>query len=417
MKILLIGGRLAATRWSHAGLVRQLCRGLAGRGHDVSLACVSADDAEWFAPARVLAMGPYDQNGSDWQSGFASWAREAVAAAGADVVVSTSRLAWGDVWIPLGPSPGAWIEQVLGALGPVGLGKWMYKHTGVLRARAIEVGRPFPRGSGAVRPGRIAVFGAEAAACARAALSSHRLDTRVVALPFVSSCEPPDGVSRERWRVELRRAAGVRDGDTFVLGSCVGLVGESLAPIFEAVGRVNARLGRTGRQGRLIAGVLARDAYHAHDDAVRVGEGGAAEFTRILGTTSRVEAALCAADVAIVPPAAIPDGFLTGSAGRFAADALRMGRPALAADGAPGSELVASLPGLGEPGSVVRNDGVEPMSASWERALARSMEPQWRERAVAAAEVAGTEERLGMARFLEAVEGVMQAAIADRKRK
>ncbi len=416
MKILLFGGRLAATRWSYAGLVRQVCRGLAGRGHEVTLACLSADDAAWFAPSRVLTMIEYDQNGSDWPAGFAPWSRMVVARAQADVVISTSRLAWGDVWMPLGPSASAWLEQVAGALGPVGLGKWVYKHTGVLRARAVELRCPWPRGPDGRRPARVAVLGAEAAADARAVLAPHRLDTRVVALPFVSSCEPPDEPKRQRWRADLRSVAGVAPHDTLALASCVELVGDSLAPVVEAAARVNARLGRSGRQGALIVGVLARDAFHAHDAAVRSEGGGAAQWVRVLGTTSRIEAALCAADVAIVPPPAIADPFATGSAGRFAADALRLARPVLTADSAPGAELITSLPGLGEPGAVVRHDGVEPPEAPWERALARALEPQWRERAVVAAAAAGSAERIGPNRFLDALEEVIRSAVSDRSR-
>ena len=416
MKILIIAGRLAATRWSYAGLLRQMCRGLAGRGHEVTLACISADDAAWFAPARVVAMSTYDQNGSDWPPSFAGWSRRVVAGVGADVVISTSRLAWGDVWMPLGPSASAWLEQVAGALGPVGLGKWVYKHTGVLRARAVETRRPWPKGIDGRRPAKVAVFGAEAAGSARAVLASHRLDTRVVALPFVASCEVPADLQRERWRVELRRRLGVGAGDTLALASCVGLVGDSMSPIFEAAARVNARLGRTGREGKLVVGVLARDAFHAHDAAVRSETGGAAEFVRVLGTTARVEAALSAADVAVVPPAQIPDPFATGSAGRFAADALRLARPVIVADGAPGADLVTSLPGLGEPGAVVRHDGIEPLATSWERALARAMEVQWKERALVAAAAAGGPEKLGAARFIDAMEGVMEGAMAEGKR-
>jgi len=414
VKVLVIGGRLSSTRWTHAGLVRQVCRGLAGRGHDVTLACLSAEDPAWFAPAQVVAMTPHDHTGSDWAAEFPRWARGVIAGCEADIVVSTSRLVWGVVWMPLGPSAAAWMEEVAGALGPVGLGKWVYKHTGVLRARAVEMRRPWPRGIGGGRPARVAVFGAEAAACAKSALAAHRLDTRVVALPFVSSCEPPDDVTRKRPRAALRLAAGVTEGDTFALASCVGLVGESPAPVFEAAARVNERLGRTGRQGKLIVGVLARDAFHAHDEAVRAG---AAEFVRVLGTTARVEAALCACDVSVVPPAAIPDAFVTGSAGRFAADALRLARPLLIADGSPGAELVTNLPGLGVPGAVVRNDGVEPASASWGRALARAMEPQWREQALVAAAAAGGPERLGAAGFIDALETVMEGAMTERKRE
>ena len=214
MKILIIGGRLSATRWSHAGLVRQVCRGLASRGHEATLACISADDAAYFAPARVIAMGEYDQNGTDWPMGFASWTRRVIASEGADVVLSTSRLAWGDVWMPLGPSASAWIESVGRALGPVGLGKWLCKHPGVLRARAVEASRPWPRGPGGRRPSRVAVFGAEAAGCAKAALAGHRLDTRVVALPFVASCEAPDDAQREGWRVLMTK---VRNGELMAL--------------------------------------------------------------------------------------------------------------------------------------------------------------------------------------------------------
>ena len=413
MKVLIIGGNLAATRWSHSGLIRQLCRGLAGRGHDVTLACMSADDPAWFAPARLISMAPYDHSASDWPAGFARWTRVVVAAARADVVISTSRLAWGDVWLPLGPSASAWIQQVTGALGPVGLGKWVYKHTGVLAARAVEARRPWPRGIGSARPSRVAVFGTEAAANAREALAAHRLDTRVVALPFVASCEPPDDLARERDRIELRRAAGARATDTFGLVSSVELVGEALGPMLQAIAQVNARLGRTGREGKFILGVLARDAFHAHDAAVRAG---AADAVRVLGTTDRIVSVLGACDVAIVPPAAIPDAFVTGSAGRFAADALRLARPVLAADGAPGAELLASLPGLGPAGAVVRHDGVEPASAPWERAIARAMEPQWQDRAMVAAAAAGAPERIGSAQFFDALEDAIDTAIGERNR-
>lgn len=413
MKILIIGGRLDATRWSHAGLLRQVCRGLASRGHEVTLACISADEAAYFAPARIIAMGEYDQNGTDWPTGFASWTRVVIAGSGPDVVLSTSRLAWGDVWMPLGPSASAWIESVARALGPVGLGKWLYKHPGVLRARALEASRPWPRGSGGRRPSRVAVFGAEAAGCAKAALAGHRLDTRVVALPFVASTEARDDAQREGWRVRLRVAADVGASDTFALASCVGLVGGSLSPIFEAARLVNERLGRTGRQGNLIVGVLARDAFHAHDAGVRAA---AAEWVRVLGTTASVEGALAACDVALLPPALIPDPFLMGASGRFAADALRLGKPVLAADGASGAELIESLPGLGDPGALVRHDGVEPPHAPWERALARAMEPQWRDRAVVAAAAAGGLGRIGPNRFIDALEVVLEGSMAEARR-
>lgn len=404
MNVLVVAGRLPGPPWTVTGTVGLVARGLAARGHAVTVACQGVDDAEALAPFTVVARAPYEQNGSDWPPGLGAWARRVAARGGFDAVLSLSRCAGGDVWMPLGPAPGAWMSGVIEALGPVGLAKGLYRHPGVLTA---------PRGApgGGPRPARIAVIGRAGRDAARAALAPHRLDTRVVALPFFSAVRAPDALTRERWRAELRSAIGVRELDTLALVSCVGHVGGSLASVLSALPRVN---GNAARGGSCVALVLARDVYHAHDCAVRAG---CAQWVRVLGPTSRIAPALAACDVALVPePAPMgADAFSRGDTGRFAADALRMARPVLAEPFAPGAELVRAVAAGGEPGLVVRCDGVEPAATAWARALAKAMDRAWRDRATLAAAAAG--EDLGENAFLDALDETLHAAVAERRRE
>lgn len=415
MNILLTAGRLPATPWSTSGTVRLIARGMIARGHTVTIACQGVDDPAWFEGSPVIARAAYEQNGSDWSPGFARWARRLVERDAPDVTLSVARSAWGDVWMPLEPSAAAWMGGVLESLGPVGLGKSLYKHTGALAAYGAEARRPWPLGPAGARPRRIAVIGHAARDAARATLAAHRLETRVVALPFFSSCRVPDQVSRERARRLLRSALGARDDDVLALVSCTGHVGPGVAPLFEALGRVNGRStgsARAARAGRVLAVVLARDSYHAHDAAVRAG---CAEWVRVLSTTARIEQAFAACDVACVPEQSSADEFAGGRSGRFAADALRMARPLVINAHAAGAELVLPRPGAGEPGVVVRHDGVEPIEASWARALAKAAEGPWRARAMLAAAAAG--EQLGEHEFLDALEETLGAAAAEEQRR
>ncbi|MBX3406896.1 MAG: hypothetical protein KF869_09045 [Phycisphaeraceae bacterium] len=399
MNVLIVAGRLPGPPWTITGTLRLIARGLAARGHEVAIACQGVDDPQSLAPSPVIALAPYEQNGSDWPRGLGHWARRVAVRGGFDAVLSLSRCVRGDLWMPLGPTPGAWMSGVLEAHGPIGLAKALYRHAGVLAAaRAGE------------RPGRIAVIGKASRDAARSALAAQRLDTRVVALPFFSSLRAPDPLTRERWRAKLRSAIGVREADTLALVSSVGHVGDSLANVLAALPRIN---GTTARGGSCIALVLARDIYHAHDQAVRAG---CTEWVRILGPTSRIAAALAACDVALVPePAPVgADAFSRGDSGRFAADALRMARPVLAEPFAPGAELVRAQPPLGDPGSIVRSDGVEPVATAWARAIGKAMDPAWRDRATLAAAAAG--EQLGENGFHDAIEECLHAAIGERPR-
>lgn len=399
MNVLLVAGRLSGPSWTLTGTVRLVARGLAARGHAVTVACQGVDDPQAFVPVPVIARAPYEQNGSDWPRGLQTWARRIASRGGFDAVLSLSRCAGGDLWMPLGPSARAWISGALEAQGAVGLAKALYRHAGVLAAP-----RPEPR------PARIAVVGMAGRDAARSALAPSRLDTRVVALPFFASVRLPDALTRERWRADLRRTIGVRDADTLALVSCVGHVGDSLAGVLAALKSIN---GGAARGGACVALVLARDIYHAHDRAVRAN---CAEWVRVLGPTSRIEAALAACDVALVPePAPVgADAFSRGDTGRFAADALRMARPVLAEPFAPGAELLRPRPPHGSPGAVVRTDGVEPAGAAWARALTKAMDPAWRDRATLAAAAAG--EQLGENKFLDALDECLYAAAAERGR-
>ena len=398
MNVLVVAGRLPGPPWTVTGTLRLIARGLAARGHEVAIACQGVDDAQNLAPIPVIARAPYEQNGSDWPRGLGHWARRVALRGGFDAVLSLSRCVRGDLWMPLGPTPGAWMSGLLEAHGPVGLAKALYRHAGVLAApRAGE------------RPGRIAVIGQASRDAARSALAAQRLDTRVVALPFFSSLRAPDPLTRERWRAELRGAIGVRDVDTLARCPVSGMSAIRLR-VLAALPRIN---GATARGGSCIALVLARDIYHTHDQAVRAG---CAEWVRVLGPTSRIAAALAACDFALVPePAPVgADAFSRGDSGRFAADALRMARPVLAEPFAPGAELVRAQPPLGDPGSIVRSDGVEPVATSWARAIGKAMDHSWRDRATLAAAAAG--EQLGENGFLDALDECLHAAVAERRR-
>ena len=112
--------------------------------------------------------------------------------------------------------------------------------------------------------------------------------------------------------------------------------------------------------------VLGREGYSVHAQARRAG---CEHLVRLLGGTSRMDAALAAADAAIAPLARRNDD----CTGRFIADCLRFGVPVIAHPEAPGVELIEPKQfGTAPVGLIVQN-------ADWADAIEHMLTPAWLE--------------------------------------
>jgi glycosyltransferase involved in cell wall biosynthesis len=119
---------------------------------------------------------------------------------------------------------------------------------------------------------------------------------------------------------------GIGPDRPVLLASAVHLQRGGLRPMLEGV--VEARRG----QPSLVVVIAGRRTHAIETEAQKAG---CIDSVRIIGATSRMDALLAAADLAVSPW--VGSGL---SGGRFVADALRLGCPVLAHRGSPGAELV-----------------------------------------------------------------------------
>ncbi len=402
MRILAFAGRLPRQPWSHTRYIADVLRGLARRGHRVRLVCDSVDDEAMFEGIGVRALGPFQQNGPQRALHLVASARRErrMAAAGgpdrSDVSISMSRLVTADVWMPAEPTAGAWAADLARSVSPVTFGGVMLKHHRVLGAWVLERLLPAARTAR-----RILTIGPEATAAARAAL--HDLTDRIVDIGYASRLEAPTPEQAARWRQSIRTLLGIPPERRVVLVSAVWGTGRSLDALLYGLTSALGPKGRAGGQGP-VALLLARDAFAAHSAAHRAGCGRA---VRILGTTTRVEAALAACDAVAVPVATPGGPFAGGSLGRFIADALVMGRPVLAVPSAPGADLIVK-PAAGGPAPGLI---VIPSASGWGSAIRALMDAVWTQRAADAARAAGS--TLAAGGLIDRLEHILNGVAAE----
>lgn len=360
MKILILAEHIEAAPWSESRWAVDLSRALVARGHEVTLACDSTHDEEAAAPATLLVRRQRRRQRERHPLRFVRWAGRLRRTLPHDVSLSLSRLVAADARLPIGePAARLWWSNVrsrspLSAVfeavqHPHLPGAVVAERAAAARGvRTLRIGGPFepPAGSGL--------------------------------LGFASRFDTPDEAAFEDLRRRTRAALGLSLERPVVLFSATHPERPGLAPMLEAFAALRATrrelapvLLVAGGAGYTLQGVMRELAA----------DGG----VRHLGATSRIDAAVAAADLVAAPLA----GRSEGDTGRFIADALRLGRPVLAPGAARGAELLAPLrvPGVGgaAPGHVIARPDV----SHWRRALQGAMSERWRAEAAQAAAIVG----------------------------
>lgn len=387
MRVLLIAGRVSSLAWTPGEVVRVIASGLVERGHQVSMIAESVDDPALFAScASVCAMHTFEQSASDFPVGFASWARRQRREIGHDACVSLSRVVRDggvDVWMPLDPRASAWLGDLIGARGLVRSVPTIAKHAGVV-AQLVSV-----RG---VRARRVLAIGAVAAQGARQAARG----AEVRELEFFSPAEPMDEPRAAAGRRRVRGLLGVPDDRVLIAVGTTGRVGRSLLGLLSEVAQAHGPMSPIA--GPMLV-FLTREQFPVHTLAVRAGAG---EFVRVVGTTASAGEVIGACDAVAIPTPASGGAFGAGAMGRLAATALKLGKPLIAAAGAPGAELCSRRASdHSECGTVV--DG---SFGSWRRALRMAADESWRSKAGSAGAEVGR--GMSMAGLVSAVAAAVE---------
>jgi hypothetical protein len=416
--VVVVAGRVGSHRASRGWVVCRLIRALVERGRRVELVCESIDDPCLLPrAASVVAMNRFEQSASDYPSGFPRWAaRNANAAArrldqrlprSLATVLSLSRRVGGDVWMPMDPSASSWLSELAGRRGLVRSGPTLLKHAGVMATRAVETLRPAPIEGRA--PRRVLVIGSEAGEAARRVLPPSMRERVRVLEPWSDVDASATSSDHQDLRRRVRACLGIDEAQVLMLvGMTAGGIGASgtarttdgLDALFAATRDHLAHARPSGSGNPLVDGpalvVLAREQFPVHDAAARHGlDAGGAACVNVVGLSSCVDELLIASDMLVLPTPALPLGrggaFASGASGRLAADALALGKPIVAVDGAPGVELIRRRDlDNAEPGLVVRMREVGgpdtgSVHGGWRRALRSIMDPAWRSRATRAA--------------------------------
>lgn len=379
MRVLVFAERVHRDPWAQESACVSVCRGLARRGHEVTLACESCDRAWDIKDLRVVPMRSYVSNRPRYALGLPAHLRRVRRDTPHDATLSLTTRARGDVLLPMSQSPLSFLAHTRASAGALAVGKSMVKEHSALIAAACEW------------------FGSHARSG-----STMRLNP----IPFSTLCPIREEERRAR-RDAIRRAlaiperrvvgvlwAGASPGGLLrgVLGGLASIVRRDLdtAPCLGVLGRYPIALQRECARAGLVwggAGLLP-----------------ASLCARVLGTTSRMDDLLCAADFAVSPVAPPGGADGEGRCGRFLADALVRGLGVLVRRGAPGSATIKRDEHLRKAVFMVEDDRV----SSWSAAISRACDRDWRERAGASALHAGAS--MGIEPVLERLE----SALAER---
>jgi len=374
MRVLVLIERVRRMPWHHSRWAVQIARGLAGRGHSVTLACDGISDPEETGRVRLVVRRPPSSLLKRQPLRFAAWARGLVNGGGHDASLSLTPLADADVWAPVGPPEHDEAARLVRAnvvsAALNGLTRpWI--PAGVIAAsdaqRRARVTQPIVARIGRVRPAP----GETALGCAATLDPTEHLDAL-----------------RRRARAILGIA-----GEVLVIAMAIthherpGL-GELIPALGPALRGSGAELLVVTTGPRTMHERLRRTGVRVH----------------VLGTTTRPAIFLAASDVVVVPQTAGP-----GATGRLVADAVRAGRPVLCARGASGDGLIDSpAPDSPAPGRIV-----VPIARGWLGALPLALDPAWRREAALGARRLGP--TLTLDRMLDRLEPVLEEAALRRE--
>lgn len=382
MKVVIVGEFLRALPWSPSRWIADLTRGLAGRGHAVTL-CVDGleDPRERRLPAEILLRRPTRTVRNRQPIRFQRWARSRLAelarAGRADATLSLTRLCEAGLWAPIGPPS----RREFGAL---------------IRARSIAtVGMETlqqPWLPAAVLAERSARRAFERDPHARRGIlgSATEPDGRTLALGYASDLTPLPDEHADAARSRVRRMLSIPERAPLLVVAATHLTRRGLGECLAGVAALS---------DEPFVVLLGRDTHSIHQVVLGAGLGSRA---RLVGVTRALPELFAAAEVLVQPGAVIP----RDSTARLTCDALRCGLPIVAAARAPGGELIA--PNGSPPRGLVVDD---PSPGGWSSALSRALDPDWNR---AAREAAGSiAPCLSLGALVERVEAALES-LADR---
>ncbi len=314
MRLLVVDEYVTRHAWTPGRWTRAIARSLDERGHDVTVLLDGLEDVDCFGRARLDVRRPIRHRLARDPLAFATWVRRTTGDLRPDATLSLTWLAEGDVWAPLGERT---IDEV----------KRIWTTSNPLSAALETAHRPWL--IGALRAETVALRrGGKIATLASVSSGTWKDCER---LGPASTLEPPPPDESGSLRARVRSMLSVAQGQRVLLCSGVHLNRPGLLPMMRGLRRV-----RHGWSGDTPPPVLVvfGDMPHAIVGVAR--RAGVGAGVRAMGTTERMDAALCACDLAVAPLG----GTGGGASGRFIADALRMGRPVVCDAHAPGAELV-----------------------------------------------------------------------------
>lgn len=303
MRILLLAERISGRPWSPTAVVVPIARAL-GAQAEVTLAVDLAPglDPSACLPARPIVRRPAHTADDRDPRGFRRWTRRLSRELPHDFALALSPLAWADARLDLSPCGERESRIALARAGPIGAG--------------FEV---FDR------------------AWLPAAALLRRRAAPPIELPAPSLLEPGGAAA------DFREALRIDAGRPIYLATST----HAEEPNFAAM-----LAGFASSPGEAVLLIAGRWAWTARELARQCGD-----RARIVGATSRLPDLLRTSSLALATS--------TAGSGRFAVDALRLGRPVLVPAGTA-AERALRRAGDPPPGAVV----AAPSADAWARAIA-----------------------------------------------
>ena len=383
MKLLLFADYVRSSPIAISHWAIDLTRALHERGHEITLVIDGAEDCSLFQNQpgiRVLVHDPQRDHLGANPFAFQRFAQEQKDHVAHDRTLSLTPLVPADAWIPLGP--GAWdnVKTVLATQSPVSAASELVHQPWLLAVEAAE---------------RVA-----------AASNSNVLTfgNGPGGLGYASRFAQPSEVEVDEMRRSMRELLRISHDRRVVLLSAVHAHRGGLQPFLSAF----AHLCRETTERKPLCIVMGRS---GESIASAVAKAGCLEDVKLLGRTNRIVELLAACDLAAIPLAAARHsrfGLKSSSVtGRFAADALCVGRPVIALNRAAGSELLNPPQDNSDPlgpGWIV--DSAD--STQWSIGLTTAMSLLWLGHRTPAARAAGI--LLSMDRLIDRIERILHVS-------
>ena len=372
------GSPITISHWAS-----DLVRAFRNRGHEITLAIDGADDCDIFAGddrIRVLVHNPQRDHLGANPFAFQQWAFALRERIPHDRTVSLTPLVPGELWLPLGP--GAWdnVKAVLATQSPLSALSELAHQPWLLAVEAAE---------------RIA---------ASSTTPVLTFGSGPTGLGYASRLPQPSESEVMEMRSTMRELLRIPFDRPVVLISAFHAHRFGLKPFLSGF----AHLCRETTDRKPLCLIIGRSGESIAEAASRAG---CLDYVKMLGRTNRVIELLAAADLAAVPLAAARYsrfGLKTSTVtGRFTADALRIGRPVIALNRAPGAELLQPPEDNSDPlgpGWIV--DSAD--STQWSIGLTTAMSRPWLGHRTPAARTAGA--LLSMDRLIDRMEIILHAA-------